>query len=186
MLSQTKLRDLILDLTDPDSLNFNPDDPSSAWTDVYDSYAVDAQDASDDAVVSTNAAGFHSQLSLAHGLTPAQAAAEFDAAFVAYWTGATFGISIPAVAPVCPSSGGNGIFGLEISSVVTVVTPGVLGAALLALFNVVTPDFTTRATQLAAAFHAATTGAITVLITGTDTTPSPAGPLPITNLCGVF
>jgi len=166
----------------------------SNWGDAYDLYAGAATDVSGDAVVVKNKALFISTLQAQLPSDPSTGTAvaasnAFDAAFIAYWTGASFAIGIPPTpAAVCPSVGGNTIFGVEATSLVSVVTPSVLANLLLPIFTDVSTASTAqdKAQQIASAFHTATTTAVIVLITGLDTTPPPAGPLPITNTCTIF
>jgi len=153
------------------------------WTTAYDTYCQTAQDISDDGVATVNTAGFKNALiaNLPEGAgTAALAAGAFEAAFIAYWTGAIFNIGGLPPGGV----GGNGIFGLEISSVVTTVTPNVLYNLLLVEFNkaVFETNMDTKANTLAALFHAATISAVICTISGTDTTPAPSGPIPLVNV----
>ena len=186
-LVKAKLKEEILKMINPDHASFvgYPADVATAaanWKTAYDTYALDAADVSGDSVSLVNAALFESTL-IAQlppgdpGGTAAAAAAAYDLAFVQYWTGGVFAIGIPPPSGI----GGNGIFGVELSSVVSVVAPSVLQGLLVAVFGNATMDIDAKASELADAFHTATTTAITVLITGLDTTPPPAGPLPITN-----
>jgi hypothetical protein len=177
----------ILDEEDPGFLGFpdNAADAAANWAAAYDTYAADAEDVSGDAVASVNKAGFESALIFADSNVPAAAAGEFDLAFVNFWTGGTFAVGTP------PSSGvgGNGTFGVELTSAVTVAAPGVLLAALTPIFAENEADQTpdAKAGKLADAFHDATTTAVTVLIAGLDTTPpASGGPLPITNTDFVY
>lgn len=187
-LSASKLESKLLDFFKKPDFEA-PFQAALAWTDAYDSYARDATDASNDLVVVTNRPGFQSALQFTPQGSPPTMAQMFDTAFVAYWTGAVFAIGIPPTpAAPCPSIGGNTIFSVEIASLVIAAVPGVLMNLLLPIFAGVTKASTAQqqAQQVASAFHAATTSAVTVLITGLDTTPTPAGPLPITNTCTVF
>lgn len=189
----------LLKLFDANNVNFSgyPSTAAAAcsnWGNAYDIYAKAATDVSTDPVAIANKALFVSTLQAQMPAdpttgTPVAAANAFDAAFVAYWTAATFAIGVPPTpAAVCPSIGGNTIFAVEATSIVSVVTPAVLANLLLPIFSDVATTGTaqTKAQQIAAAFHTATTTAVMVLITGIDTTPPPAGPLPITNLCTIF
>jgi len=163
-------------------------DAKTAWTNAYDLYAATAIDISGDFIVtgSANAAGFKNSLSFDTGGTSSSAAADFDAAFVAYWTGAVFAVGIiPPPAGTCPNVGGTSTFGVETTSVVSAITPDVLKTKLLSVLNAPASDAHAQIQLIAQAFHEATMESVTVLITGTDTTPTPAGPLPITNTCGI-
>jgi len=177
------------------SLFENPDGISSAadaeakWADAYNSYAMDAEDASGDRPAVTNQGGFLSTLSLVEGATVAGAAQLFDAAFVTYWTGGVFVVGTPITVPPpgCPSIGGTTIWATEITSLVTVVVPGVLAGLLAPILGSLSDSATpaSKANGIAGAFHQATTTAVMVLMTGLDTTPPPVGPLPVTNLCTI-
>lgn len=186
----------IRSFADPDYLGFSGFPTSriqarQAWTSAYNTYASTAQDASNDLLVTANSLGFFGALDFtaSNSKTLLSAVLDFDSAFIAYWTGAIFAIGIPP-SPAAPCSNifvppGNGIFGLEITSIVSVVIPNILKVKL---FNVMQNPDTRAVAQLekiADAFHEATTTAIKVLITGTDTVPSPVGPYPVTNLCEI-
>lgn len=157
------------------------------WADAYDIYAQNAVDISDDALTTASKAGFKNALiaNLPEGTgTAALAATAFQNALIGFWTGAIFNIgSLP------PNGiGGNGIFGVEISSVVTEIVPNVLYDLLLAEFSKTTfeTDMNIKADTLANIFHNATITSILVLISGTDTTlPGLGGPLPITNISSI-
>jgi hypothetical protein len=172
--------------TSPDGIA-NAQDAESRWTAAYDSYALDAEDVSGDMVTTTNRPGFLSALDFGSWSSVQQAAQRFDDAFVAYWTGGVFAVgSLIAVPPgECPNVGGNGTWASETTSVVTAVVAGVLKGLLLPILraNSGTPE--SKAREMARAFHEATTTAVTVLITGLDTTPGPGGPLAITNTCTI-
>jgi hypothetical protein len=159
------------------------------WADAYDQYARQAQDVSSDLLMSSNSRGFRAALNFSGVTTAAGVSAQFEQAFLAYWSGATFGTLIPPppVPPGCPNIGGNTIFASEVSSVVTLVTPGVMYANLLTEFSIVQKgeSIEGRSAAIARSMHRATTTAVIVLITGIDTTTPPTGPLPITNLCQV-
>lgn len=190
-LSASILKTEILKLVDPDDPGFVgfPEDTATMqanWTDAFDAYALNAVDVSGDPVVTVNKAGFQAALAPLFNpdSTSTAAANAFASAWSAYWTGATFAILIPPPSGV----GGNGIFGVEISSAVTVVVPANLSSDLKTIFDTIDTDQDpdTKAQQIADAFHAATTNDITVLISGLDTTPPPTGPLPITNTDKVY
>ena len=103
-----------------------------AWTQAYATYAASAEDTSGDSVVSANSADFKSNLAFEQDNTSADAAKEFDDAFVAYWTGATFAVgALPPPSGDCANVGGNGTFGVETTSVVTSVQTNVLKNKLL-------------------------------------------------------
>lgn len=204
------LKDEILKIIDKDNPNFvgYSDDytvTATNWANAYDTYARNAEDISGDVLVTANKPGFIAALAagLATSVTPASAAAAYEAAFVIYWTAATFSIGIPPVVDPespCPNVGGNLIFGVEISSIAAPI-PAVLGTLLTTIWNTPPPVGTSPdldpnpdiytlnndyiADKLAQAFHTATTTAVIVTISGTDTTPPTAGPLPIVNICTV-
>jgi len=188
-LSKQKLTSGFLSLFgNSDGISGLPD-VHTKWTNAYHSYAMDAEDVSGDRVVTTNRTGFLSSLSLGSGNSIFQAALNFDRAFVAYWTGGIFAVGALIVVPPagCPNVGGSGVWSSEITSVVTVVSAGVLAGLLVPVFSSISDGDTARskARQMATAFHQATISAVTVLITGLDTTPGPTGPLPITNTCTI-
>lgn len=164
-------------------------DAITNWGNAYNTYALSAQDVSGDPVVTTNLAGFTSALTsgLVDVGTVTTAADAFEAAFVAYWTGGTFATAIPGVGTAtCPNVGGNLVFSAEVTSLVSAVTPNILKNLLLTEFAILSSDAATKAASLASAFHTATTTAVFVTIAGTDTTPPPTGPLPVTNTCTIF
>ena len=197
-LAQTTLKTEFLKLMDPTDPLFAGLPATKAlavpnWCNAYDTYALSAVDVSNDALVTVNLPTMISTLQAQlPDPTPAatllQAADAFDAAFVSYWTGATFGILIPILPlpfiPRCPNIGvGNNIWGAEVTSAVTTVTPGVLSGLLVVEFAVLSSDVQTKATALATAFHTATLSAVYVTIVGVDTTiPTP---LPISNICTI-
>lgn len=145
---------------------FDANDPSFAgypaavvagtnnWANAYDTYCKTAMDATGDLLVTANKAGFASALAAQIPTDPTlgsytNAANAFDAAFIAYWTGAVFAFVPP-----------------EASALVTLIAPSVLANLLLPIFSDVTSAGTAqlKAQQLAAAFHMATTTAVTVTI----------------------
>ena len=187
-LLQATLKTQLLRLVDSENPSFlgypsTLEQTAENWTTAYDIYCQSAQDISDDGVATVNTVGFKNALiaNLPEGTgTGALAAAAFESAFVAYWMGAVFNIGNLPPGGV----GGNGIFGVEISSVVTTVTPNVLYGLLLAEFNkaVFETNMDTKANTLAALFHATTISAVICTISGTDTTPAPSGPIPLVNV----
>lgn len=191
-LSKQTLIDGLRKIIDPSYAGFEGHPESAAeatqrWTAAYATYAVSAEDASTDLVITTNSAGFQAALNFAVPGTPLGAAQQFGAAFTAFWTGAVFAIGIPIIGPgkgQCLNVGGTGIFGIEITSIVTSVINTALITNLTSEFSISSEDGADKADKLATIFHDATTQDILVLITGTDTTlPTP---LPITNTCQVF
>lgn len=192
-LSQATLKQELLKLFDQDNPAFvgfpvTVADAATNFGNAYQTYAATAQDASGDLVVTTNLPLFISTLAGAlppdpAAGTPSVAAQAFGAAFTAYWTGGIFAIGIPPPTGI----GGNGIFSVELTSLVTVVNSAALSTPLEVIFTVPPTEAQTadaQADSIATAFHTATTTGVTVLITGLDTTPPPpagAGPLPIIN-----
>lgn len=165
----------------------NKTEAKQKWAAAYDLYASAATDVSGDIVSTKNKAGFQGALLLDDKNTPMKAAQEFENAFVAYWTGAVFAVGIPPTpAAKCPSVGGTTLWSTETTSVVTTITPNTLRSLLLPIFTDNTQKTAlTQLQKIADAFHTATTTAVFVLITGLDTTPTPTGPLPITNTCTI-
>ena len=191
-LSQAILKAEILKLIDQDSLAFlgfpaTKEQACENWKNCYHSYAVNAVDISNDSLATSNPTGFKNALvaNLPEGAAGSAVlgASAFEAAVVAYWTGATFNIgSLPP-----GGIGGTGIFSVEISSVITEITPNVLYDLLLVEFSKTTYelDMDMKADTLAALFHTFTTTALICTISGSDTTPPPpggTGPLPIVNI----
>lgn len=187
LLSQAKLTGLLSAFfSSPDGIADRAV-AETRWTDAYHSYAQDAVDASGDSVVTVNKAGFLGTLNLRGEQSSASAAANFDQAFVSYWTGGIFAIGKLVVVPPpgCPSIGGTTIWASEITSLVVSVIPNVLSGLLLPIFERTDSSDTalSKASEIARAFHTATTTAVIVTIAGLDTTPGPVGPLPIVNTC---
>lgn len=192
-LDVNKLKNELLKLLDPNNLNFvgyptNATDFANNWGNAYDTYAQDAQDVSTDPLVAAHKPLMVAKLELLN--TPfgviATAASTFDDALKAYWLGATFAtLVVPTGTGACPNSGGSGLFAAEVSSVVSAWTAGILQASMASLLAIPSDDPHVKATALANALHTATTSAVKVTITGTDTTPPPGGPHPITNTCTI-
>lgn len=191
-LSQATLKAELLKLIDQDSPTFigfpaTKEQACENWANAYDVYCQSAQDISNDGLATSNPTGFKNSLiaNLPEGAAGSAAlgAAAFESAVVAYWTGATFNIgSLPP-----GGIGGTGVFSIEISSVVTEITPNVLYDLLLIEFSKTTfeLDMDVKADTLAALFHTFTTTAVIVTISGSDTTPPPpggTGPLPVVNI----
>lgn len=183
----------LMDKDHPDFVGFPSDyvGAASNFASAYDVYASQATDASGESVLTVNKPGFSSALTAKLNSPEGSAdlaSGAFDDAFVAYWTGATFVVGIPPppvpTPPICPNVGGTGIFSIEASSVVSAVGVGTLKSLLFPIFTTFTEDGSARADDIAEALHTATTTAVTVLITGVDTT-APT-PVPITNTCTVF
>lgn len=186
-LNQAKLKTEIMKLIDEETPGFIgfPTDLVTAcqnWGNAYNIYALDAVDISGDKLLTSNLVGFQNALAanlpVAEAGTSILAASAFDLAFISYWTAAVFSIGMIPLGGI----GGTGIFSVEISSVVSAITPNVLNNLLLPIFNLNSEDTDAKADSLATAFHTATTTAIFCLISGLDTSPPPGGPLPIINI----
>ena len=196
-LVQATLKSELLKLFDQDSPTFvgfpaTVADAATNFGNAYNTYAATAQDVSGDPLTSSNVAGFISTLASslpdAASGSPTTTAQAFGSAFVSFWTGATFATAIPPAAGV----GGTGLFSKEVTSTVTAAVPTALSSLLEPIFATPPTAASTadaQADTIAAAFHAATTSGVTVVIAGLDTTPPPpagSGPLPITNTGTVF
>lgn len=154
---------------------------------VYHDYAMDAEDVSGERASNLDMQKFQQRLGFSRSRSERDFARQIEDAFVSYWTGTTFPILVvPPASPPCLNVGGTGEFSSEVSSQVTSVEA-------LSMYNVILPIFrrsdntaTESARRLAEAMDRVTRSAIEVLITGWDTTPSPSGPIAITNTCTVF
>lgn len=192
-LSVNTLKDELDKLVDENNPSFtgwpaNIGIAATNFANAYTTYAMTAQDRSTDIVLTYNTAGFAAAIAtLVIGDSYLTASQAFEQAFIAFWTGATFAIGIPPIsAPPCLNVGGTTIFSTELASVVTTITPGVLQPLLFTEFQKIeNSDMSGKTLRIAQAFHTATTTAIAVTITGLDTTPPPAGPLPIINICTI-
>jgi hypothetical protein len=188
-LSQAILKAEFLKLFDPAVAVYPATvvDAITNWSNAYNTYALNAVDVSGDPVVTVNLAGFTAALTASilpcpPGTDITTCANAFDSAFVAYWTLAAFSIgSLPPGIYPCLNVGGTLTFGIETTSIVSVVTPGVLSALLLTEFANLSSDYDAKADDLAQAFHDATTSAVLVTIVGEDTIGGP-----ITNTCTIF
>lgn len=189
----------IATLIDPDDPNFAPHPTTQAlaatnWATVYDNYVQDtssfgaslAVDASGDAVASASKSAMETALAVmssdASGFV-----SKLGTAVTAYWTGATFGTAtlgcLATGTCACANVGGNGLFGVKTTSVVSVVVSTAFEAALSSFLGS-DRSHAAAITAIASIFHTFTTTEVTVLISGLDTTmPTP---LPITNTCTVF
>lgn len=160
-----------------------------SWTDAYDSYASAATDVSGDLVASKNPSAFRSALNWNNRTgTAAQAALEWEQAFIAYWTGGVFSTGVPpSPAAACPSVPPTPIWQTEITSTVVSATPGLASLLTPILSDNTDHDLNRRAQRMADAFHTATTTNVIVLISGV-TIPIPPAPVgvPVTNTCTVF
>ena len=197
-LDKDVLIDGLREILDPtyggDEFPSSIDAAREAWTNIYDTYALFAEDMSGDSLTASSRSGFKDELILEASLdefvpvaSPAAdlIAEEFAKAFVAYWEDAAFAIlTTPDPDADCVSDGGNLVWASETTSVVSVVNSNPLEIALAAEFRNISTDGAAKAEAFATIFHKATTEDVTVLITGVDTT-SPT-PLPITNTCTIF
>jgi hypothetical protein len=158
------------------------------WWETYDIYARDAQDVSGDSVLTVNSYRFLKKLRFDSLNNYLQAADEFDAAFRAYWQGATFNVGqlIVTAPSACPNIGGNGIWATETASVVSQVRRRALTGRLVPIFQRQSQvaDSQRAAAEIAAALHDSTTKDVLVTITGFDT--STPTPIAISNTCTVF
>jgi hypothetical protein len=145
---------------------------------AYDAYAKSAVDAGGNALVAGNVAAMQASLASVFAV-PAQSAAAaaqgIGLAHTAYWMGAVFATGAP---PTRPGVGGTGIFSVSLSSVVVAAPAVALVAALTQLFARPSSDAQARAQEIAQAWHGATV-TVAFTTTGLDTTPPPAGPLPV-------
>lgn len=197
-LSLATLKAEIRKLTDPTDLGFvgfssDPDksvrqaDAAAKWATAFDNYGQSVENVNEDTTLTPpNKLGFETALTF-NTVSAAQIAAEFGAAWTAYWTGVTFNPGTPdTINPPpagCPNVGGNGIFAVIATSVVTAVVAAALIITLTAFFTDNTStDPGARADELATILHNASTTAVVVLTSGTDT----GGPVPITNTCELF
>ncbi len=196
-LTKATLESEIRKVIDPTYAGFvgfsdNPDetlrraDAASKWATAFDNYGQSVQNVNGDAALSgPNRAGFESALSFAT-LTEAESASEFGSAWSAYWTGLSFTPGVPSAINAsveCPNVGGNLIFGIIASSLVTVVNSVPLIATLTGIFAEKSIEPAAKATALADALHNASISNVTVLTSGTDTS---GPPVAITNTCRLF
>jgi len=154
---------------------------------VYHRYALDAEDVSGESPTNLDQWKFERPLLLETCRTAQQFAQRVDDAFVAYWTGTIFPIAVvPPASPPCPNVGGTGEFSVENTSGVTDVAVREMYSAIVDVLKRKDATAEEGARRLADAMDRVTKHAVTVTITGQDTTPSPTGPLYITNTCTVF
>lgn len=158
------------------------------FSQIYHGYAQGAEDVSGECPDNLDRGKFERPLSFETGQARQRFARQIESAFVAYWTGVTFPILVvPPATPPCPNVGGNGIFGAELSSLVLSVTAGAMYSAVLPILSKGEATADEAARRLADVMDSVTKSAVTILITGQDTTPGGGGgPLPITNTCTVF
>ena len=181
----------ILKIIKPDSPNFPRSIPeaAAAWANAYGIYAKGAMDASKDVLASGNQPGFQGSLKfIAPTGNPATAAAEFGAAFIAFWTGATFVVGTPPLVPApCPWIPPSVVsWQTEITSTVISAVPGSLVPALtseFARYESRSPE--AKAKSIAGHFHAATISGVLVLITGIGAQPGIPPTVPVTLTCNI-
>jgi hypothetical protein len=170
---KTELKKFMVD-TDPSFVGFPSTliDSCDSFANAYDIYAKGASDISGDLLLSSNktlfASTLKSMLVPPPGGNAILASSAFDSAFIGYWMGSIFDIKI---IPIVPGTGGP--FAQEITSIVTIVTPGVLQSLLLAEFGIISNDASTKVDSIANCFHTATLSAVQVLITGVSTSVPP-------------
>lgn len=154
---------------------------------VYHSYAQDAEDVSGERPNNLDAEKFERLLAFQRSRVGKDFVRQIDSSFVAYWTGTTFPILVvPPASPPCPNIGGTGEFSAEISSQVTGVASDAMYDAVLPILSRPVGTAEEAARRLSDAMDRATKSAVEVIITGWDTTPSPGGPIAVTNTCTVF
>lgn len=159
----------------------SPEAAAASWADAFDAFCSQAEDESGEHPAEVQKESFQSILAtnFATGSagstapTAAESAQAFADAFEAYWDGASFQVGTPP----------SGEWSVELSSAVIAVTGTTLKARLRAIFESLpaTPSVPDKAREIAEAFGSAVTTDVTVLISGSDTTPPPSGPLPITS-----
>ena len=184
-LSINTLAQALQDLGDPSSPRY-PGDGSLAQaaerlTRAYDAYASQAVDLGGNRLAAGNTAAMQVALTVTFASsinTVAGAAQAFGAAHTAYWAGAVFTPGAPPPPGTPGIAGGNGIFSLVASSVVSVAPGAALTAGLLAIFAAPSTHAADRSQELAKLWDRVSK-MVTVLMVGIDATPSPAGPLPI-------
>jgi hypothetical protein len=186
-LQRSKLQASLVRFFTRPGLIYNGSQAERFWTNAYHAYASDAEDVSGESPNNLMPSKFSAPLNFFASRTATIWAQQMEAAFVAYWTGTAFDVGvIPPPVPPCPNVGGTTIFATEATSVVTLVTPGVMFSSILPAALRYDPGVTAqqKAAEFAAAMDVATRSAVFVLITGLDTTTVPmGGPLPITNTC---
>jgi hypothetical protein len=191
-LSKATLKAELLKIMDSQNPNFVgwPATPATAITNfaaAYNTYATQATDISGDHLILANLPGFIAAITSAMpppspGGTLANYASTMATAFTTYWTAAPFTILIPPPSGI----GGTGVFSIEVTSLVTVINSAILSTGILTQLNQQFDSADDAADAVADVWHTATTTAITVVIVGLDTTPPPAGPLPIINTALVY
>lgn len=175
---------LILDPGNPRFTGFERDLQACVerFVTAFDTYAIQATDVSDDALVRGNQDAM--RVVLRSGLVLQNngraAALVFAHAFAAYWQGAPFATD-KLVEPLHPkTTGGNRIFLNETSSRVIGVDTEPYVEFLVPELRVLSGGVT-KMQRLARAIHEATIVSVLVQIDGLDTTMMP-GPLPVQNV----
>lgn len=168
------------------------EDAQRRWAAAYHAYCTDVEDLSGDSATNLAQSKFEGALHFRQSRTAAQFAGQIDSAFAAYWTGTSFGITTPIAGPgvpcpnISPNPSSTLLFSFELTSVVLAVAPGAMRSALLPILLTRGQSYQVQASRIATAMHTVTKSAVTVLISGTDTTlPASGGPSPITNTCTV-
>ena len=171
MLSLSTLKTNLYKVFDPASAGFvgYPTTTALGTANFADAYAAYAQDAVDflpplgDPLTLANVAGFKTKLAeLSASVDLTTALTILDAAFVIYWTLATFAVLIPATG-----------FSAETTSIVTLAPPAIISASLGAILstNATSANLTTRIDDIATALHTYTTVNLVVTITGVSVPP---------------
>lgn len=195
-LTLAALKAEILKLIDPENPGFVGYTNSYAvaaanWATAFDNWASNAEDDSGDNPAVVFKALFQTALlsAWASSTTKEDGAQSFADAVNDYWTGGIFSVGslVPGTGNNCANVGaGTRVFATEATSVVTSVTTAAIYVLLLGEFTQYRTSMDAKAQALAEAFYnPITVGGVFVTITGIDTTPPPAGPLPVTNVCGV-
>ena len=163
-------------------------DAEARLAQIYHAYALDAEDVSGEHPNNLDQAKFERPLSFRTSRSRQQFAQQIETAFVAYWTGTIFPVLVvPPPTPPCPNVGGTEVFASETTSGVTAVTTRAMYSAIVAILANTDATAEESARRLADEMDRVTKSAVTVTITGEDTTPGGSGgPLYITNTCTVF
>jgi hypothetical protein len=169
----------LLDQNDPSFIGFPSTTAQSAsnWATALDAFWTSATDAVGNTLLTTNKPGLESAISsIQDPGTASSAATAFANGFTAYFSGMTLSITNLPLSGV----GGNGIFSVVTTNIVTAVNQTALYNTLLAEFQILSSNVSLKITNLANAFYTGSLGSITAVATGLDTTPpGSGGPLPI-------
>lgn len=181
-LSIPTLTRLLANLGDPESAQYpgagSLSQAPQRLAEAYDAYARDAVDPGGNPLVSGNVVMMEAVLASVFSVgdqSVLAAAQGIGAAHTAYWLGTTFA---PGASPAAVGVGGTGIFSQVVSSVVVAAPAADLVADLVRLFSAPSTQAQLRADEVAQAWHAVTQQ-VSVTMVGVDTTPPPAGPLPV-------